>query len=70
MQPLEDPASWFLGKIGGVRMSALVATRADMGNIAALLGSEARQIVIIAGIQTQMLRLLCSRRWTRHHERI
>jgi len=51
-------------------MSTLVATRADMSNIAALFGGEAWQVIVIARLQTQMLWLLCSGRWPNDDERV
>src|SRR5690348_13367135 len=61
VQPLDHPAARPFGRIRRTRVRTVLAPRADMGAVAALLGSEAWQVVVIAFVQAQMLGLLGAR---------
>lgn len=56
MQSLHHPAAGPLERVRRAGMGTVLPARADVGCIAPLFGGEARQIVVVARIQTQVLR--------------
>src|SRR5262249_52047142 len=65
---LDGPPAWSLEWLGRPGACAVLPAWAEVGNEAAPLGRRAWQIVGVARVQAQMLRLRVGRRWARHDE--